>query len=168
MRRIAFVVAIAENGVIGDRGALPWRLSDDLKWFRQITMGKPVIMGRKTFESVGKPLPGRRNIVVTRDEAWRADGVERAVNPNVALDLAGDVEEVCVIGGAEIYRALLPLCDRLYLTRVDAAPEGDTRFPSIAWNEWRAERIAAAEKSARNDHACEFFILDKIRHETGS
>ncbi|RWP05210.1 dihydrofolate reductase, partial [Mesorhizobium sp.] len=122
---VAIYVAIAENGVIGRDGGLPWRLSTDLKRFRADTMGKPIIMGRKTYEGIGRPLPGRLNIVVTRDKTWRAEGVEAAHSLEAAIQLAtergrrmADVDEVCVIGGGEIYAQAMLLADRLHVTHV--------------------------------------------------
>lgn len=181
MTRIALVVAVAENGVIGDRGALPWRIADDLKWFKAVTIGKPVVMGRKTYQSIGKALPGRRNIVVTRDSAFRADGVERASSLDDALRLAlaaaSDLgaDEIAVIGGADIYAQALPFADRIYLTRVAARPEGDTHLPALdpaAWRttdrggaaqDWDADRGAdGAVGRGRNQYACRFYVLDRI------
>ena len=128
---IALVVAAAENGVIGRDGKLPWRLSTDLERFRSLTMGKPLIMGRKTFQSLRKPLEGRDNIVVTHSRDFTADGALIAHDLDAALDLARDcattrhVDEIAVIGGAEIFRQVLPIADRIYLTLVHASPEGD-------------------------------------------
>jgi dihydrofolate reductase len=166
--RVALVVAIAENGVIGDKGAMPWRISDDLKWFKKVTLGKPVIMGRKTFESIGKPLPGRRNIVVTRSASWEKEGVIRAAGVDEALRLAAafaaedGAEEVCVIGGGEIYAQTLDLAQRIYLTRVAAAVEGDAYFPPLEEGAWRARPAGGCEKSEKNQHSCQFFILDRV------
>ena len=136
-------VAIAENGVIGRSGGLPWRLSTDLKRFKADTMGNPVIMGRKTFESIGKPLPGRVNIVVTRRKDWRAEGVQTASSLEEAIrvgrERAGempDAREICVIGGGEVYGEALPLTDRLHVTHVLAAVDGDTFFPEIDPTSW--------------------------------
>ena len=143
MTRLALIVAAAENGVIGRNNALPWRLPEDMRYFKRVTMGKPVIMGRKTFESIGQPLPGRTNIVITRNAAYRAAGVSVASTLAEALALAREVaardgvEEMVVIGGAEIYRAALPLTERLYLTEVHARVEGDAVLPDIDWNAWR-------------------------------
>ena len=163
--RIALVVAVARNGVIGAGGDLVWRISDDLKWFKKVTMGKPIVMGRKTHESIGKPLPGRANIVITRNADYAPEGVFVAPTVEAALDLAREegADEICVIGGGEIYAQTLPIADRIYLTRVDAAPEGDVFFPDLNEAAWRATRESACEKSDRNEHACEFFILDRER-----
>ncbi len=151
---LSLVVAVAENGVIGRDNGLPWRLPGDLQYFKRITMGKPLIMGRKTFESIGRPLPGRTNIVVTRDPAWTAEGVVVANSLPRAVDLAQEVAatggagEVMVIGGAEIYAAALPRADRIYLTEVHAAVDGDARLPRLDRAEWREvsreRRVAAA------------------------
>lgn len=140
---ISFVVAVAENGVIGRDGTLPWRVAHDLKAFRRLTIGKPVIMGRKTFDSIGKPLDGRDNIVVTRNPDFGAPGVERVGSIDDALALARTraaargVDEITVIGGAEIFAASLAHADRIYLTRIHARPEGDTVFPELDPGVWR-------------------------------
>ncbi|KRQ01735.1 diacylglycerol kinase [Bradyrhizobium yuanmingense] len=144
---IVFVVAIAENGVIGAGNAMPWRLKSDMARFKALTIGKPVIMGRKTFETLRRPLPGRTNIVVTRDPAYRANGAIVTRSPADAEAVArGDalrrsITEIAVIGGAEIYRQWLGRADRLEITEVHARPEGDTRFDidKAEWNE--VERI---------------------------
>jgi dihydrofolate reductase len=139
---LALIVAAAENGVIGRNNALPWHLPEDLRYFKRLTMGKPIIMGRKTFASIGKPLPGRTNIVITRNPVFRAEGVEVVSSLAAALELAQHIalvdgaEEAVVIGGAEIYRAALPQAERLYLTEVHAVVEGDAVLPEIDWNKW--------------------------------
>jgi dihydrofolate reductase len=141
--RLAVIVAVAENGVIGKNNALPWRIPEDLRYFKRITMGKPIIMGRKTFESIGKPLPGRTNIVITRNVNMRAEGVSIVASLDEALDLARrvalteGVEEAVVIGGAEIYRLAVAVAERLYVTEVHAAVEGDAVLPEIDWSKWR-------------------------------
>lgn len=145
--RVSLIVARAENGVIGADGKLPWRIPADMKWFKAQTLGKPVIMGRKTWESLPKrPLPERRNIVVSRNVALRAEGAEMAASLGAALHLCAGVEEVMVIGGAEIYALALPLASRIYLTRVHASPEGDAHLPEFSPAQWReisCERHAA-------------------------
>jgi dihydrofolate reductase len=162
MSKLAIIVAVAENGVIGRDNGLPWRLSGDLQYFKRVTMGKPVIMGRKTYESIGRPLPGRRNIVITRNPSFQADGIDVVPSLDAALALAGSaaaaegVEETVVIGGAEIYRAALPLADRLYITEVHASVEGDTLLPEIDWDQWREssrEVHAADPESADLDYS---------------
>ncbi len=167
--RLALVVAVADNGVIGREGRLPWRLPSDLKQFRRLTMGKPLIMGRKTFQSIGKPLDGRDNIVVTRDPAFAAEGVlvARSFEEAVALARtcaeARGADEIAVIGGAQIYAAALPAADRIYLTQVHGAFEGDTVFPALdraAWQETARERHAAGPKDAAD---FSLVILDRIK-----
>jgi dihydrofolate reductase len=139
---LVLVLARARNGVIGNRGALPWHLPDDLKRFKRMTVGKPVIMGRKTFESIGKPLPGRQNIVLTRDPDWRAEGVTVVSNLAEAVAAAGldpraRADGLMVIGGAQIYAEALPSATRIELTEVDADPEGDTVMPPFDPARWR-------------------------------
>jgi dihydrofolate reductase len=164
--RVAIVVAIARNGVIGRDGGLAWRISDDMRHFKATTLGKPIIMGRKTWDSIGKPLAGRINIIVSRS-AHEIDGAVVAHSPEAALRNAQeaaihlDADEICVIGGAEIYRALLPLTDRIYLTEVDAAPEGDAHFPDFDEGGWTRRLTGAAQKGPKNEQACRFFILDR-------
>jgi dihydrofolate reductase len=137
--RLSIIAAVAENGVIGRDGDMPWKLSTDLKRFKALTTGKPVVMGRKTFASIGRPLPNRLNIVVTRDAAFAADGVTVVSDLDAALAAAGSAEEVMVIGGGEIYRAFMGRASRLYITHVAATPEGDTHFPVIDPSEWTVE-----------------------------
>ena len=151
---ITIIVARAKNGVIGNRGALPWHLPADLKRFKAITVGKPVVMGRKTFESIGKPLPGRQNIVMTRDPHWTAPGV--TVVPNLAEAVAAAGLDprirghIMIIGGAEIYALALPIATRIELTEVDAAPDGDTVLPAFDAARWievaRETHAAEAER----------------------
>src|SRR5436190_5304260 len=138
--RIALVVAVARNGVIGERGRLPWRISSDLKRFKAITMGKPVIMGRKTWEGLPRrPLPGRMNIVLTRHRDYRVEGAVVADDPSNAVASAAQsgTGEICVIGGGEVFREFLPRASRIYLSEVDLAPVGDIFFPYIDAAEWR-------------------------------
>lgn len=142
---ITLVLARAANGVIGRDGSLPWRLPADLKRFKALTMGRPMIMGRKTFDSFPAPLPGRRHIVLTRDQDWRAEGAEPVHSPDAALALAGP--DAAVIGGAEIYALLLDRADRVELTEVHASPEGDATVPPFDPAVWR--------EVAREDHAAE-------------
>lgn len=142
---ITLVLARAANGVIGRDGSLPWRLPADLKRFKALTMGRPMIMGRKTFDSFPAPLPGRRHIVLTRDHDWRAEGAEPVHSPDAALALAGP--DAAVIGGAEIYALLLDRADRVELTEVHASPEGDATVPPFDPAVWR--------EVAREDHAAE-------------
>ena len=168
--KLCLVAARGRNGVIGADGDLPWRLSSDLKLFKDTTRGKPVIMGRKTWESLPRrPLPGRLNIVVTRQPGYRAGGEAHvcgdlgdALQAAFARANADRVEEVCVIGGAQIYAATLDLADRLYLTDVAAEPAGDTRFPEIDAGAWTETRREAYEAGDGDDHAFVFRCLERI------
>ena len=138
-RRITLIAAVARNGVIGADGAMPWHLPEDFAFFKRTTMGHPLVMGRATFDAIGRPLPGRRSIVITRTRNWRHDGVEVAGSMPVALDLAASGrggDEVFVIGGGQIYRLAMPVADRLLITEVDLEPEGDVTFPRIDALEW--------------------------------
>lgn len=137
MVRLSFIVAVAANGVIGRDNKLPWHIPEDLKWFKENTMGKPMIMGRKTFESLGRVLPGRPHIVVSRDKSFEAEGVCVACSINEAVEIANKlaatlgVDEIMVIGGENIYRQMLLLVSRVYRTYVDMEPEGDAFFPGL-------------------------------------
>lgn len=165
--KVALIVAAAENGVIGRGGRLPWRIPSDLKTFRRLTLGKPIIMGRKTFESIGKPLDDRDNIVVTRNRDFHAEGVivadspEQALERAVALARQRGVDEVVVIGGAELFCALMPVADRIYLTRVHAQPEGDVQFAPPPTAEWREASRRTLPKAAQDDHACTLIVLER-------
>jgi len=144
--KLSLIAAVARNGAIGKDNALLWRLPEDLKFFKQTTLGRPVIMGRKTFESIGRPLPGRRNIVVTRQADWRADGVEAVASLDEALRCVADVPTAFVIGGGELYRLALPQADELVLTEVDADFEADTFFP--AWDRAAFDEISRERHTA--------------------
>lgn len=165
IRRIAIVVvaAVAENGVIGRDNTLPWRLKSDLRRFRARTWGKPIVMGRKTFQSLSKPLPGRTNIVVTRDRDFSAPGVVVAADVRAALEAAwGDAlrrgaDAIAVIGGAEIYAETLPIADRLDLTLVKARPQGNVRFPPIDPQTWR--QIERSEQKAEAGDTADFAFI---------
>ena len=159
---VSIIVAVAKNGVIGRENDLPWHLSEDLKHFKKTTMGKPVIMGRKTFESVGEPLPGRENIVVTRNRSYSAIGCDVALSLEEAIEKAGEVEEVMILGGGQIYKEALPLTDRIYLTQVEAQVEGDARFPELDWSEWKELRRWDHPADAKNDYPCIFMVLERI------
>jgi dihydrofolate reductase len=140
---VAIIAAVAENGVIGSGNHIPWRLPSDFAHFKRMTMGKPLIMGRKTFESIGRPLPGRTNIVVTRQEGYQPPGVivlsslEAALDQAQAIAKADRANEVMIGGGAEIYRQALPIADRMYITQVMLEPAGDTFFPAIDFDQWK-------------------------------
>lgn len=159
--RIALVVAIAENEVIGRGGALPWHLPDDLKFFRSVTLGKPVLMGRRTLESIGRALPGRRNLVLTRGTMQAPEGVEIVRSIEAALQLVGDAPELCVIGGAAVYAETLPRAERLYLTRVHARVEGDTHFPDWSPGDWREIARTEHPADARHAYAMSFLTLER-------
>ncbi|KAB2719223.1 dihydrofolate reductase [Brucella intermedia] len=164
---VSIIVAAAENWVIGRDNDMPWRLSTDLKRFKALTLGKPVIMGRRTWESIGRPLPGRPNIVVTRDKGFQAEGATTvgSLDEAIALGckLAAEVgaEEVCVIGGGEIYAQALPLADRVHLTRVLAEIDGDTRFPEIDPNLWQAVSQEDVPAGDKDSHPTRYFVYEK-------
>jgi dihydrofolate reductase len=159
---VTLVVAMAENGVIGRDGGLPWRLSTDMKRFKSDTMGKPVIMGRKTWESMPRrPLPGRRNIVVTRSADYVAEGADVVRSLDEALRLAGEAEEICVIGGGEIFGQALPLADRLNVTHVLAEIDGDTHFPPIDLEVWQALSAQNLPAGERDSHATRHVVYER-------
>ena len=137
MTRVSLIAAVGRNGVIGAGNAMPWHLPEDFAYFKRTTMGHPMVMGRRTFDSIGRPLPGRRSIVVTRQEGWSHPGVEVAGSLEEALSLAGPADEVFVVGGGEVYRQAMPWAQRLLVTEVDAEPEGDVTFPDIDAAQWR-------------------------------
>ena len=137
--RITIIVARAANGIIGSNNALPWHLPEDLRHFKATTLGHPLVMGRRTFDSIGRPLPGRRTIVLTRDPRWAHPGCERAASLADAIALAGDADEVFIAGGAEVYREALAIADRAIVTEVALEPEGDASFPPLAPEEWQIE-----------------------------
>jgi dihydrofolate reductase len=158
---LSLVVAMSENKVIGRDGDLPWRLPNDLKHFKQVTMGKPIIMGRKTWESLYvKPLPGRRNIVVTRNAGYEAEGAETSDSLESALTLVAGESEVMVIGGAELFATALDTATRLHLTEVHAEIEGDTYFPDFDRSLWR-ETSREAHDVESDTPAYSFLLLEK-------
>ena len=135
---VTLVAAVAANGVIGRDGGLPWRLSEDLRHFKALTTGHALVMGRRTYDSIGRPLPGRTTVVLTRDPAWRADGVLVARDIAEAIALASSVgERVFVVGGAQVYAAALPHVDRMVVTHLDEPADGDTYFPAVDWGQWQ-------------------------------
>lgn len=156
--RISLIAAVAENGVIGREGGLPWRIPEDLKFFKATTLGKPVIMGRKTYDSIGKPLPGRLNIVLTRDARWRAQGVRVAHDLDAALEIAraSGADEAMIIGGENVYEAALPHAGRLYLTQVHREFDGDAHFPMLNPEEWLE---TARKEGAPGDSPLEYTFL---------
>jgi dihydrofolate reductase len=158
--RISIIVAVAENGVIGREGKLPWHLPADLGRFKRLTMGHTIIMGRRTWESIGRPLPGRRMVVVSRQPDYHIDegSVVTAASLDEALksaELAGD-KEAFIIGGAELFREALPLADRLYCTRVHAAVVGDTLFPEVCWDEWQLVESSDHGSDGKNEYPFAF------------
>lgn len=164
MSVVALVYAISQNGVIGKNGGLPWHIPSDLKWFKAVTMGKPVIMGRKTWDSLPrKPLPGRLNIVLSRKPGFSAEGCAIAVDVVSALELAsmGNPEEICVIGGAEIFKMFLPTATKIYLTRVLADVDGDTYLPDIDAKLWHVAHHKLHEKGENDSAAFETVIYQR-------
>ena len=153
---ISLIVAMAENRVIGRDNDLPWRLPDDMRHFVALTRGKPIVMGRKNFESIGRALPNRQNIVMTRDTAWQAEGCTVVHDAKAALAAAGDVPEIAIIGGAEIYKAFLPIADRIELTRVRATIEGDTLFPAFEGPDWALQQTTHHPADAEHAYAMDF------------
>ena len=156
----SLIVATTLNGVIGKDNQMPWHLPADLAWFRQNTTGKPVIMGRKTFESIGRPLPKRTNIVLSR-KPYEYEGVIWKESLESALEAVKESEEIMLIGGGELFKQYLPYADKLYLTQIQADIDGDTFFPLLNWDEWEIEFEQYHEKDDQNPYACRFLILRK-------
>ena len=159
-KMVTLIVAVADSGAIGRDNALPWHLPEDLKRFKRLTMGKPMIMGRKTFESIGRPLPGRLNIVVTRDANYRRDDVTVVHSVDDALVAAGEAEEVMVIGGADLFRLFMPVARRVHLTRVHGDIAGDVHWPALdtSWEKTAAEDYPADD---RHSHPMTFEVWEK-------
>jgi dihydrofolate reductase len=160
--KLSLIVAMAANHVIGHDNRLPWHLPADLKHFRATTLGKPVLMGRRTWESIGRPLPGRTNIVITRNADYAAAGCVVVHSLDEALSAAGDAGEVMVIGGAELYRQALPQADTIYLTLVHGRFEGQTRFPDWQPDDWREIERIDHEPDDKNPHAYSFITLERV------
>jgi len=166
--KLALIVAMDQNRVIGNDNHLPWRLPEDLKYFKSVTMGKPIVMGRKTFDSIGRPLPGRLNIVVTRNNHWQHPGVETATSLAQAMAIAAEnapkpgagEHEIMVIGGEQIYRAAIDSADRLYITRVQVDVEGDAFFPEFNESEW--QEISRQQPEFQGDIPYFFQVLERI------
>jgi dihydrofolate reductase len=154
--KLSLLLAVSENNVIGRDNKLPWHLPDDLKYFKNLTWGMPILMGRKTFDSIGKPLPGRKSIVVTRNRDWQHEGVEIVYSINDAVNKAGNfgAKEIFVIGGAEIFSEALPAANKIYLTRIHQEFEGDVFFSPINHHEWRliSSRFCTADEKNAYDH----------------
>ncbi len=164
---ISLVVAVADNGVIGRDGTLPWRVSSDLKTFRRLTMGKPLIMGRRTFQSLKKPLDGRDNIVVTRNDDYRPEGTIIAPDFASALEVAETcaerrgVDEIAVIGGTAVFAEALPVAGRIYKTQVHGRPPGDAHFPNVDWSQWQEVSREALPIAATDDFTATLIVLDR-------
>jgi dihydrofolate reductase len=162
--KISINAAMAENRVIGIDNKIPWHLSADLKNFKKITMGKPILMGRKTFESIGRPLPGRKNIIISRNLDYQQPGCEVFHSIDTALKSCADSEEIMIIGGSDLYRSMLPKATHLYLTLIHKEFSGDTFFPAFNWNEWQE----IARKDITDDGSVSFtysfIILERIQH----
>ena len=159
--KISIIAAMTDDHVIGIENRLPWNLPADMKWFRQQTLGKPVLMGRKTYDSIGRPLPGRRNIIISRDSSLALEGCEVVNRIETALERCSDVEELMIIGGASFYQQTLPQADRLYLTRVHANIKGDAYFPPINPTEWREVEHSDHTADAHNSFCYSFTILER-------
>lgn len=160
--KISLVVAMTRDYVIGRDNGLPWRLPEDLKRFKAITLGKPVLMGRRTFESIGKPLPGRTNLVLTRDADWSADGVIVVHSVDEALSRVREAEEVAGIGGAEVFRLLMPMATCIHVTWVEADLPGDTWFPRFNQSHWRETASRRLPADERNSYDMTFVTLERV------
>jgi len=159
---ISLIWAMDDNRLIGQNNSLPWKLPADMKWFRQHTLGKPIVMGRKTYESFGgKPLPDRTNIVITRDTNYHSDGAVIVHSIDEAIQQAGEVDELVIIGGASFYQQMLPRAVRLYVTRVEGQFEGDAWFPSYNEDEWQEVAREHHPVDERNPYACTFLTYER-------
>ena len=159
--KVSIIVAAAANNVIGRDGGLPWHLPEDLRRFKALTLGKPLLMGRKTHESIGRPLPGRRNIVLTRQTGYVAEGCDVVASVESALEIAGGADELMVIGGNAVYEMMLPHCGRIYLTRVHEAVDGDTFFPDLDESHWQLVERQDFAAGPDRPHAFSFLVLDR-------
>lgn len=157
---ISMIAAMADNRIIGKDNQMPWHLPADFAWFKRCTMGKPVVMGRKTYESIGRPLPGRLNIVISRDASLSIEDVTTVTSIEQALEVAGEVEEVMIIGGGAIYAACLPMANKLYITHIEAEIQGDTQFPDWG-NEFKETYSEAYQADEKNAYNMRFTILEK-------
>ena len=164
MTKLSMIVAHAENRVIGKDNDMPWHLPADLQYFKKVTIGKPIVMGRKTYESIGRPLPGRMNIVISRDANYKAEGIETATTVQEALSLAGDVEEVMVIGGGAIYKFCMEAADRLYITHINATIDGDTEFPPYSIDrDWEKVSSEFRPSDEKNAYDLDFCVYERVR-----
>ncbi|WP_299795905.1 type 3 dihydrofolate reductase [uncultured Shewanella sp.] len=157
--KIAMIAAMANNRVIGKDNQMPWHLPEDLKHFKAMTLGKPIVMGRKTFESIGRPLPGRHNIVVSRQESLNIEGVTCVTSFEAAKEVVGNCEELVVIGGGQLYSSLLPQADKLYLTQINIDVEGDTYFPQWDDGTWERE----SEQTSINEKGLEYTFINLVK-----
>ena len=170
---LAIIAAVAENGVIGENNSLPWHLPEDLKYFKRVTMGKPLVMGRKTFESIGKPLPGRVNIIVSQDSEFsqsvvaKHPGVRVTSNPDDAFQIAENIafletqDEVMIMGGESLYRYFIAKADRLYMTHVHANIQGDAIFPAIDWQQWQEVSRQDYQADQKNPHDYSMVLYER-------
>ena len=167
MTILSMIVATAENNIIGKDNTMPWHLPADLAYFKKVTLGKPIIMGRKTYESIGRPLPGRRNIVISRDEGYSAEGIDTVTSVEQALSLVDGsdgneaVDEIMVIGGGAIYKHCLPNADRLYVTHIKAAIDGDTKFPKYDEIDWRKTVSELRVSDEKNAYDLDFCVYER-------
>ncbi|QBG36966.1 type 3 dihydrofolate reductase [Litorilituus sediminis] len=161
MTILSMIVATADDNVIGKDNDMPWHLPADLAYFKKVTLGKPVIMGRKTYESIGRPLPGRRNIVISRDENYQKEGIDTVTSVEQALALVQDVEEIMVIGGGAIYKHCLPAATRLYITHIKASIEGDTRFPDYDDGSWQKVSSEVRDSDEKNAYQLDFCVYER-------
>ncbi|WP_407832674.1 type 3 dihydrofolate reductase [Vibrio rotiferianus] len=157
---ISMIAAMADNRIIGKDNQMPWHLPADFAWFKRCTMGKPVVMGRKTYESIGRPLPGRLNIVISRDASLTIEGVTTVTSIENALDVVGEVDEVMIIGGGAIYSACLPMANKLYVTHIEAEIDGDTQFPDWG-SEFKETYSEAYQADEKNAYSMRFTVLEK-------
>jgi len=159
---ISLIVAMADSRVIGRGNQMPWHLPADLRHFKSVTLGKPVIMGRRTYESIGRPLPSRRNVVITRNADWHAEGIECVHSLDAALALVNDTAEVMIIGGGQLYKEALPLAERLYLTHIElSVTDADTWFPDYSSYEWQVVSDDRHEPDEKNPYHYRFETLDR-------
>jgi dihydrofolate reductase len=163
--RIALVVAMARNRVIGRGNALPWRLPADLAYFKRVTLGRPVVMGRRTYESIGRPLPGRKNIVVSRNPQFLAPGCTVVHTLDAAWDAAAGADEACVIGGTTLFEETLPIAEVIHLTEVEAEVEGDTFFPEFDRSEWRETEV---ERHGADEHHAYAFRIVRLERKAAA
>ena len=157
---ISMIAAMADNRIIGKDNQMPWHLPADFAWFKRCTMGKPVVMGRKAYESIGRPLPGRFNIVISRDASLTIEGVTTVTSIENALDVVGEVDEVMIIGGGAIYAACLPMANKLYVTHIEAEIDGDTQFPDWG-SEFKETYSEAYQADEKNAYSMRFTVLEK-------